>query len=92
MKVSAQTQIAILITVVLLSAINLNAQNTAQTTEPQSKFVGEISALAQNAKVRRRFRQGFSLQANIHFRQGTFGFHRLNDEQFIVYQPARPRL
>ena len=67
MKVSAQTQIAILITVVLLSAINLNAQNTAQTTEPQSKFVGEISALAQNAKVRRRFRQGFSLQANYTF-------------------------
>jgi len=53
MKVSVKTQIAIFTLAVLLSAINLNAQNAAQTTEPQSKFVGEISALAQKAKVRR---------------------------------------
>ncbi len=55
MKKLIKSQIAILISVVSLCAINLTAQNAARTNELPGRFDREMSALRQNAKGRRAF-------------------------------------
>ena len=55
MKKLIKSQIAILISVVSLCATNLTAQNAARTNESPGGFDTKISALRQNAKVRRAF-------------------------------------
>ncbi|HXG85173.1 MAG TPA: M20/M25/M40 family metallo-hydrolase [Pyrinomonadaceae bacterium] len=55
MKKLIKSRIAILISVVSLCATNLTAQNVARTNAPPGEFDRAMSALRQNAKVRRSF-------------------------------------